>query len=146
MISPGLVVRAALYAIAAMLLNIVISILWVAFYSFAIEPGRNLAFYQSYADRTVPLVSLIAGIPLLLAAGWLIGRGRPGRAGLQAGAMVGIGYAVIDCAIIFAFAAGQAIPWGQIAVSYATKIAAGAFGGWIAARGARQPPETLPGD
>lgn len=145
MISPGLVVRAALYAIAAMLLNIVVSILWVAFYSFAIEPGRDVAFYQAYADRAVPLVSLIAGLPLLLGAGWLIGRGR-GRTAPHAGAMVGIAYAVIDCAIVFAFAAGQPTPWGQIALSYATKIAAGALGGWIAARGARQPPETPSGD
>lgn len=126
--------RAILLAIAAMIIGIVLTILWVAIYSAAIEPGRDLAYYQDYATASAPLVGIIVGIPILFVAGWFAGRGHSGTRAISAGAAVGIAYAVVDVAVLFLFAGDREIPWTMVGLSYATKIAASAAGGFLAGR------------
>jgi hypothetical protein len=63
--------------LAAMLLIVAIAFAWVFFYSVAIAPGHDGAFYQAYAQRVAPLSGIIAGIPIFLLPGG--SRARPGR-------------------------------------------------------------------
>lgn len=134
MLTGRLVLRAILLAIAAMMLGILCTIVWVAFYSAVLSPGEDLAFYEDYAMRSAPMIGVIAGVPILLSAGWFIAHNLGQREGWRAGALVGIAYAVIDLVLLLALAGEADIPWGMIALSYSTKIAAGAAGGWLATR------------
>lgn len=116
-------------ALLALALGVVLVIIWVTIYSEMIDPGRGDAFYQAYAMRVAPMIGIASGIPLLFTGGWRAARKPGSLPGWQAGAAVGVAYAVIDLPLIAALAGG-AIPWGYVAFSYSTKIAAAAAGGW----------------
>ncbi len=116
-------------ALLALALGVVLVIIWVTIYSEMIDPGRDDAFYQAYAMRIAPVIGIASGIPLLFTGGWLAARKPGSLPGWQAGAAVGVAYAIIDLPLIAALAGG-AIPWGFVALSYSTKIAAAAAGGW----------------
>ena len=120
-------------ALLALALGVILVIIWVTIYSEIIDTGRGAAFYQAYANRIAPVIGIASGIPLLFGVGWLAARRREALPGWQAGAAVGIAYAVIDLPLIAALAGG-AIPWGYVALSYSTKIAAAAAGGRASAR------------
>ncbi len=125
----GIIVRGIGYGVAALLLSVVIAFLWVWFYSVAIAPGHEGAFYQAYAQRAAPICGLIAGVPLLFGAGCLMARG--GR-GLFAAIIPALTYIALDLPIMGL--SGTWAPPLAIALSYATKLVAGWGGGWLAAR------------
>ena len=126
-----LILRGLAIAVPAMALNIACAFLWVAIYSHLIAPGQGEAAYQAYAMRAVPWSAVIAGIPILIGAGWLLARWHGGgwRTGLAAGAA----YLALDLAIILA-AGMVASMLGIVALSYATKLAAAALGGKMAGK------------
>lgn len=65
--------------VGALLLHIVmiaLAIAWVAFYSYVLNPGHDGAFYETYAGRSSPVVSLIAGGPVFYLAAALLTRRR----------------------------------------------------------------------
>lgn len=134
MLSGRLVVRAILLAIAAMMLGVLCTILWVAFYSIVLEPGRSLADYEAYALGSSLTIIVVTGVPILLGAGWLMAHGSGRSDGARVGALAGVAYMVIDLVLLLALAGEADIPWGALALSYATKIAAAAAGGWLATR------------
>ncbi|RJF93419.1 hypothetical protein D3876_03530 [Sphingomonas cavernae] len=119
-----------------MMLGVLCTILWVAIYSAVIAPGQGLAFYEDYAARAAPTIAIVTGIPILFVAGWFIARNLPRREGIGAGVLVGLVYTVIDLVLLLALAGELDLPWGVLALSYGTKIAAGAAGGWLATRNA----------
>jgi hypothetical protein len=121
------IARGVALGIAALLLNTAFAILWVWLYSVIIDPGHDGAFYQAYAQRVAPIAGFICGIPLLLAAGWLAARGRPGGVTALIPAMT---YVVLDLALM---AAGNL--WASpvaLLLSSASKAAAAWAGGRIA--------------
>ncbi len=126
-----ILVRALLFTIAAMILNVAAAFLWVWLYSILIAPGHDEAHYQAYAMRAAPISSIVAGAPILFAAAWLAGR-RDAAQPVLAGALVGLCYVAIDAAILVA--AGATIPIAIVALSFATKIVASWAGGVLAAR------------
>lgn len=138
-----IITKAILFAIAAIILHILASIAWLAVYAGAIDPGHALSYYEAYAVRTVDRVGMIAGIPILFAFGWLIGRRALTRAeGFTFGAMVGVAFIAIDLIVLFAFSGGVGVGLQGLILSYATKLAAAAMGGWLAAGGSpKAPPE-----
>jgi len=79
----------------------------------------------------VPWTAVIAGIPILIGAGWLLARWHGG--GWRTGIWAGIFYILID--LTFQLAAGMlgAIP-GIVALSWATKLGAAALGGKMAGK------------
>ena len=85
---------------AALLLHIVmiaLAVAWVAFYSYALEPGHDQAFYEAHAAVASPIVSVLAGGPVFyLVASWLTRRRGSGRAAWIAAAL----YLLSDLAII----------------------------------------------
>ena len=126
-----LILRAFAIAVAAMALNIACAFLWVAIYSHLIAPGQGEAAYQAYAMRAVPWTAVIAGVPILFGAGWLLSRWHGG--GWRTGLFADIPYAVIDLALLAATGTlGTMI--GIVALSHATKLAAASGGGWMAGK------------
>ncbi|MEZ0244345.1 MAG: hypothetical protein ACAH11_13290 [Sphingomonas sp.] len=130
--SLGLILKSLAVAFGAMVVNVAASFLWVFFYSLAISPGHEEAFYQAYAMEVAPWCSVIAGIPILFAAGLLLARWL-GRSGWRAGIGAGIAYVAIDFTLVAAMGGLMAMP-GVLALSFTTKLAASAVGGALAAR------------
>lgn len=127
-----LVLKSLALAVGAMALNVACAFLWVAIYSWLIAPGQSEAAYEAYAMRISPWSSVIAGMPILFGAGWLLARWHGG--GWRTGICAGLAYAVLDFAILLA--AGVLVSmFGIVAVSLSTKIAAAALGGAAAGKG-----------
>jgi hypothetical protein len=127
----ALALRSVAVAVAAMVLNVAFAFLWVLIYSALIAPGQDEAAYKAYAMRVAPWSSVIAGIPILFAAGWLLARWHGG--GWQVGICAAVAYVVIDFAILAAARALGEFP-AIVAFSFATKLAAAALGGAMAQR------------
>lgn len=107
-------------AIGVMALNVAIAFALVWVYSL-FEPGHPDAHYEAVAMRWAPISSVVAGIPLMFMAGFLIAKRRSERSALlAAGAVAGV-YIAIDGAVLLAADAGQEI-WGWAALSFATKF------------------------
>lgn len=119
-------------ALAVMALNVAASFGWVWIYSL-MEPGQTPAAYQAYAQRIAPLSSVIFGMPLMFAAGWLVGRSRERRRALLTGLAIAGLYVTIDAAIVFGIGASGAL--GPVVLaSWLTKIAAAGLGAWSASK------------
>ena len=126
-----LILRSLAVAVPAMVINVACAFLWVFIYSMLIAPGQDEAFYQAYAMRSSPWSSVIAGMPILFGAGWLLARWHGG--GWRTGICAGLAYVAIDVAIIFAVGAMGEMA-GIVALSAATKIGASALGGAMAGK------------
>lgn len=126
---PPSISRDAAWGFGAWLLlhiaMIALAIAWVAFYSYVVEPGHEAAFYEAHAQRSSPIVSLVAGGPIFyLVASWLARRRGSGRASWIAAGL----YLLTDLAIL---AASEALtgPVGLYFVFGALlKLAGTAFG------------------
>ena len=126
-----LILRGVAVAVAAMALNIACAFLWVAIYSHLIAPGQGEAAYQVYAMRAVPWTAVIAGIPILFGAGWLLARWHGG--GWRTGIWADVFYLAVDLAILIAAGLLTSMLW-IVALSHATKLAAAAIGGKMAGK------------
>ncbi len=120
-------------ALAVMIANVAISFGMVWVYSTFISPGRTLSYYQSFAETAAPIGSVVAGIPLMLLAGFLLARGRQRRAALLAAGAAALVYVVLDLAILLGAHASGSI-WGWAALSHATKLAAALTGAALATK------------
>ena len=87
-------------AFLVMIANIVIAVLWVAVYSHLIDPGHDEAYYEAYAQTSVPYSAIIAGMPLMFLAGRLIGSKFPKGNSVKAALLVWLIYFLIDFSII----------------------------------------------
>ncbi len=121
------------FALGVMIVNVLISMLYVVVYSYAIDPGHDEPYYQAYAQVAAPYCSIVAGIPLMFLAGRWIGGKFPKGNSVKAALLVWLVYFLIDLAVIVA--AGLL---AQIAllftISFVTKLAAAYFGGLSAGR------------
>ena len=116
------------FAMGVMIVNVLISVLCVVVYSYAIDPGHDEAYYQAYAQVAAPYCSIVAGIPLMFLAGrWIGGKFAKGNS-VKAALLVWLVYFILDFAIIAA--AGAPV---QIAVlfiiSFLTKLGSAFLGG-----------------
>ena len=127
----ALLLRSLAVALAAMVLNVAAAFLWVAIYSLLIAPGQDQTAYEAYAMRAAPWSSVIAGIPILFAAGWLLARWHGG--GWGTGIWAAAAYILIDV-IVLAAAVGMTAFSPVVALSAVTKLGAAALGGAMAAR------------
>src|SRR5688572_6230897 len=123
-------VKAIGAAILLMVANVAVAFSVVAFYSFAIEPGRDASFYQAAALGIAPWSSVVAGSLLFLAAmRWLAWRGAR-RNGYTFAATVAAIYAAVDLAVV-ATQGMQALLAPVVAISIASKFAAALLGAWL---------------
>ena len=123
--------RSLVIAVRAMVLNVAFAFLWVFIYSTWVAPGQDEAAYNAYARRVAPWSSVIAGIPILCVAGWVLARWHGG--GWQVGICAAVAYVVIDFTVVAAAGALGDFP-AIVALSFATKLAAAALGGAMARR------------
>ena len=127
----ALALRSLAVAVLAMVLNVVCAFLWVAIYSYLIAPGQSEAAYEAYAMRSAPWSAVIAGMPILFGAGWLLARWHGG--GWRTGIGPAVAYAVMDFLILLGFGALPDMA-GVALISDATKLAAAALGGHMAGK------------
>ncbi len=80
---------------------------WVAIYSYAINPGQQLAVYEQHAVSSGPWVSIVMGVPIFYAAGRWIAKTVPTALAL--------------CGIVLALNGLAGLPIALVAVSYATQ-------------------------
>lgn len=121
------------FALGVMVVNVVISILYVVVYSFLIDPGHDEAYYQAYAQVAAPYSSIIAGIALMFLAGRWIGGKFPKGNSIKAALLMWLVYFLIDLAVIVAAGALAQIAV-LFAISFSTKLIAAYFGGLSAGR------------
>ena len=60
-------------AMGAMVTLFAIGYLYVVFYSYVVNPGQAEAAYERHAQAAVPIVAVIAGIPLFYVLGRIAG-------------------------------------------------------------------------
>lgn len=126
-----LVIPAA--ALGVMVANVAISFGTVWVYSTVISPGQPLSHYEAFARTAAPICSVIAGIPLMLLAGWLLGRVRQRPGALRAAAAAALVYIALDVAILIGAHASGSV-WGWAALSQVTKLFAALAGAALATR------------
>ncbi len=128
-------VKALGVALALMVLNVATAFGVVWAYSLFIEPGHEEAFYQAAAQQIAPWSSVVAGVALFFAAGWLFAKRKPARNGIVFAATFALIYAAIDVSIILA--AGEIATLAPIvAASMVTKLVAAMGGARFARSGA----------
>lgn len=133
----GDLIRVPVAALLVMVANVLVSVAVVWAWSMFVAPGLAQADYEAFAMRSAPASSVVAGIPLMLLAGFLVARGRPLRSGLPPAAAVALLYIALDVAIILASGLAESLSAWE-AVSYPSKLAAALAGAAVAARiGAR---------
>jgi hypothetical protein len=123
-------------ALGVMVLNVAISFGVVWAYSTFVAPGQSLSHYEAFATTAAPVSSVIAGIPLMLFAGFLLAKGRTRRDALLAAGLCALVYILLDLAILIGAHASGAV-WGWAALSQATKLLAALAG---AARRTKRAP------
>ena len=108
-------------ALGVMIAKFALSFFMVWIYSIFVSPGQPLSHYQAFAEAAAPIGSVVAGIPLMLLAGFLLARGRQRRAALLAAGAAALVYIAIDTAILLAAGADGAV-WLWAALSHGTKL------------------------
>lgn len=116
-------------AIAVMALNVAISFFVVWVYSL-VDPGHADSYYETLAMRVAPISSVIAGIPLMFLAGFLLAGRRSQRSALLVAGATALFYNLVDTGILLAADAGQDV-WPWAALSYATKLLSALAGAWF---------------
>jgi hypothetical protein len=119
-IRPALLVGVSLLVMIA---NVAFSVLYMVVYSYWIDPGHDNQYYQDHIQIAAPYCSIIAGIPLMFAAGWMVSGWRQGKSSVRSAVVVWGAYASIDLAILLA--AGISFRIGVLfVISFTTKLVA----------------------
>ncbi len=124
-------------AILVLVINVGVSILYVAIYSHLINPRHDEHYYQEYAKMVAPYSSIIAGMPLMFLICWWVGSWWEADFAVKAAILVWVVYAVIDVLVLVAAGVSSGVPTRMIvltAISLITKLAAAYFGGVVGGR------------
>lgn len=126
-------------AIAVLVANVAIHILYMVAYSYLINPGQDEAHYQAHAKLSAPYSSIVIGMPVMFLVCRWIGRRFASRFSVTAALLVWLLYFLIDITVLVL--AGEL---GRLAlhfvISFVTKLAAAYLGG-LAARKQVSAPE-----
>jgi hypothetical protein len=119
-------------AIAVLILNVGIHILYMVIYSYLINPGQDAAHYQAHAQLSAPYSSIVVGMPLMFLVCRWVSRKFAARFSLPAALLVWLVYFLIDITVLIFAGELFSLAWLFI-ISFVTKFAA-AFAGGLAAR------------
>src|SRR6185436_18661193 len=108
------------------------AVAWVAIYSYLINPGHDLPYYQKHAEFASPIVSVVVGIPYFFLACRWVGR-KAGTRAVATGLWVWFIVFMIDMLLILV-AGLNAYVGVMLAISHVTKMLAAYFGGKAALR------------
>jgi hypothetical protein len=111
-------------ALLVMVANVACSVLYMVIYGNFIDPGHDQQYYNDHVQVAAPYCSIVAGIPLMLFAGWWVSGWWQRSSGSRPAWIVWLAYALIDLTII-ALAASLTLWDGLIvAISILTKLGA----------------------
>ena len=119
-------------AIAVLILNVAIHILYMVAYSYLINPGHDAAYYGAHARVSAPYSSIVVGMPLMFLICRWIGKKFPAGLNVTAAILVWLLYFLIDISVVV-FAGELRRLTLLVTISFATKFAAAYLGG-LAAR------------
>jgi hypothetical protein len=110
-------------AILVIVVNVLMSVLYMVVYGYLIDPGHEKEYYDAHIQVAAPYCSIVAGIPLMFLAGYWISGWWGGKYAVASAIFVWLVYVVVDVAALMAvgFTSGAAI---LVAISLATKLAA----------------------
>ncbi|MBS0262562.1 MAG: hypothetical protein JSS02_11475 [Planctomycetes bacterium] len=114
-------------ALLVMAANIAASVLYMVVYGHLIAPGHPPQHYQDHIQSAGPICSIVAGIPLMFAAGYWVAGWWHRSPGLRAAWTVWGIYAALDLAILLASGMSLTIA-GWFVASFATKLMAAVCG------------------
>lgn len=115
-------------AVLVLAINVGVSILYIAIYSYLINPGHD-AFYQ-----TVAPYSSIVVMPVMFLICWWVGSWWEVDFSVKAAILVWLVYSVIDVLVLIASGISSGVPTRLIvltAISLITKLAAAYLGGIV---------------
>jgi hypothetical protein len=121
----------AAVALAVLVANVAISIVYMIVYSYLIDPGHDEQYYREHIKVAAPYCSIVAGIPLMFLAGWWVGGWWGSEFAVKAALTVWLVYVVIDFAVLLAAGLTAKIAI-LFAVSFLTKLGAVYFGALLA--------------
>lgn len=119
-------------AIAVMITNVAIHVLYMVAYSYVIYPGQDMAHYQAHAQLSAPYSSIFVGMPLMFIVCRWIGKKFEARFSVSAALLVWLVYFLIDLTVLV-FAGEFSRLASLFVISFITKFAAAYLGG-LAAR------------
>lgn len=125
-------IKAAVTAIAILVVNVAISFGAVAAYSVFIDPGHRPEYYEAAAQWIAPLSSIAFGWILFFLA-MLVMSHKPGRNALAFAIATFAVYAAIDVSLIAAMGALSSLE-PTIALSLASKLVGALLGVWVVER------------
>ena len=120
-------------ALLYLVVNVGVSFLYIAFYSYVINPGHPAEFYQEYAKVASPYSSIFAGMLLMfLMCRWLSRKWTPEFA-RNSVLVLWFVYVIIDLAVLFT--SGMTSRLAVLAsISLITKLIAALFGARVGSR------------
>jgi hypothetical protein len=121
-------------AILVLVVNVLVSVLYMVVYGHVIDPGHEEQYYREHIKVAAPYCSIVAGIPLMFLAGWWVGGWWENEVAVQAAVILWAAYLVVDFAILLSAGLTPRIV-ALFAVSFLTKLAAVYAGTRFAARG-----------
>jgi hypothetical protein len=116
-----------------LVVNVVMSILYMVVYGHLINPGHPKEFYEAHIKVAAPYCSIVAGIPLMFLASFWVAGWWGGALGIKAALVVWLAYAIIDTGIVIAAGMNTKIAV-LVTVSLLTKLAAAYAGALVALR------------
>lgn len=120
-------------AIFILVVNVALSVVYMVFYSYFINPGHDEQFYQEHVKIAAPYCSIVFGIPLFyFVCRWIGGKWEKDFA-VKAAISVWIVYALIDLTVLVASGLTLWIS-GLMSVSLLTKLISAYFGGLSASK------------
>jgi hypothetical protein len=120
----GRVVLLVGVAVLVLVANVAVSIGYMVVYGHVIDPGHEEKYYHDHIQVAGPYCSIVAGMPLMFAAGWWVAGWWRRQLGTRPAWVVWVAYAAIDLAILVAAGMSLGIVVVLVVVSLATKLAA----------------------
>ena len=119
-------------AIAVLVINVAIHILYMVAYSYLINPGQDTAHYHAHAKLSAPYSSILVGMPLMFLVCRWIGKKFAARFRVTAALLVWLVYFLIDITVLVFTGEFSRLAL-LFVISFVTKFAAAYLGG-LAAR------------
>ena len=114
-------------AVLVLVANVAASVGYMVVYGYVIDSGHEAKYYNDHIQIAEPYCSIVAGIPLMFAAGWWVTGWWRRALGMRPAWVVWVAYTVIDLLILLV--AGLSLGDGiLVVVSLATKLVAVLFG------------------
>ena len=120
-------------AIAVLVINVAIHVLYMVAYYHLINPGQDTAHYHAHAELSAPYSSIFVGMPLMFLACRWVGKKFAARFSVTAALLVWLAYFLIDITVLV-FAGELSRLALLFVISFVTKFAAAYLGGLAARR------------